>query len=294
MPKLFRATRRARVLLAALHPRVVVSVGGYASLPSVLAARRLRIPVVVISFDRRPGRASALAARFAAGCAVAYPGSTLPRAELTGAPVRRAIRDVDRVDRPGRPRRHLGLPADRFVVAAMGGSLGSGVLNDAITCYLERPSRRHRAGDPPRGGGAQRPAGTGCANGLRAARSTSRSAFEDRMDLVYAAADVLVGRGGATTVAEVAVTGTPAVLVPWSGAAEDHQTANVAWLADQGAAVALAEADIGELGGLLDSLRADGVRREALGERAHGAGAVHRSDRIPHMIERVALASNLS
>ncbi len=293
MPKLFRATRRARVLLVALHPRVVVSVGGYASLPSVLAARRLRIPVVVISFDRRPGRASALAARFAAGCAVAYPGSTLPRAELTGAPVRRAIRDVDRVAGRADARRELGLPADRFVVAAMGGSLGSGVLNDAITCYLER----HR---DDTGLAIRHAVGERNARQAPAARTGSGGAiyqpvaFEDRMDLVYAAADVLVGRGGATTVAEVAVTGTPAVLVPWSGAAEDHQTTNVAWLADQGAAVALAEADIGELGGLLDALRADGVRREALGERAHRAGAVHRSDRIPHMIERVALASNLS
>ena len=61
--------------------------------------------------------------------------------------------------------------------------------------------------------------------------------YEGRMDLVYAAADLLIGRGGASTVHEVAVTGTPAILVPWSGAAEDHQTANVRWLSDQGAAV---------------------------------------------------------
>ena len=74
-----------------------MSVGGYASLPAVLAARRLRIPVVVVSFDRVPGRASALAARFAAASAVAFEGSPLRRAVVTGAPVRRAIRDVDRV-----------------------------------------------------------------------------------------------------------------------------------------------------------------------------------------------------
>ena len=66
--------------------------------------------------------------------------------------------------------------------------------------------------------------------------------YDDRIELLYAAADLLVGRGGASTVAEVAVTGTPAILVPWSGAAEDHQTLNVRWLADQGGAVLLPEA----------------------------------------------------
>ena len=68
--------------------------------------------------------------------------------------------------------------------------------------------------------------------------------YEPDMPLVYAAADVLVGRGGASTVHEVAVTGIPAVLVPWAGSAEDHQTLNVRWLSDAGAAVHLPEHDI--------------------------------------------------
>ena len=70
----------------ALRPRVVVSVGGYASMPAVFAARKLHVPLVVVSYDRLPGRASALAARRAAACAVAFPDSRLPRATLTGAP----------------------------------------------------------------------------------------------------------------------------------------------------------------------------------------------------------------
>ena len=108
--------------------------------------------------------------------------------------------------------------------------------------------------------------------------------FEARMDLLYAAADVLVGRGGATTVAEVAVTGTPAVLVPWSGAAEDHQTAQRApGSPTRTRPSLLPESDIDRLGAVLDELRADVVRRH--GPRRSGAraaGAIHRSDRIPH------------
>ena len=88
VPKMAVAVARARRLLAALRPRVVVSVGGYASVPAVLAARLRRVPVVVVSYDRRPGLASKLAARFAAASAVAFPESPLPNAIVTGAPVR--------------------------------------------------------------------------------------------------------------------------------------------------------------------------------------------------------------
>ncbi len=96
-PKMVRSTTRATSLLKAWRPQVVVSVGGYASMPAVFAARRLGVPVVVVSYDRTPGRASRVAARRAAACAVAFEESALPRAELTGAPVRQAILDVDRV-----------------------------------------------------------------------------------------------------------------------------------------------------------------------------------------------------
>ncbi len=124
------ATRAMIRAFRADRPRVVVSVGGYASMPSVFAAERLDIPIVVVSYDRTPGRASRLAARRAAACAVAFEGSPLPRAEVTGAPLRRAILDVDRVADRASARRTLDLPDDRFVVAVMGGSLGSGPLND--------------------------------------------------------------------------------------------------------------------------------------------------------------------
>ena len=294
LPKLVRASLTARKLLARLRPRVVVSVGGYASLPAVLAARRLGVPVVVVTYDRRPGRASALTARFAAAVAAAYPGSKLPRApgrlvEVTGAPVRRAIRAVHRERGRDAARVSLGLPADRFVVAVVGGSLGSGALNAATARFValrrddQRLAVRHVTGE--RFAGAVGPGLDGSDGALHQV-----VAYEERMDLVYAAADVLVGRGGATTVAEVAVTGIPAVLVPWPGAAEDHQTDNARWLADAGGAVLLPETEISRLGEVLDGLRADSAAAGELGRRAHDLGAVHRSGRMAELIGRAALA----
>ncbi|HEY3486351.1 MAG TPA: glycosyltransferase, partial [Ilumatobacteraceae bacterium] len=111
-----------------------------------------------------------------------------------------------------------------------------------------------------------------------------------QMPLVYAAADLLVGRGGASTVHEVAVTGIPSILVPWPAAAEDHQTANVRWLADENAAVYLPERDIDRLPEEIAALRADAAARATLGERARAMGDVHRSGALAQLVENVALA----
>jgi UDP-N-acetylglucosamine--N-acetylmuramyl-(pentapeptide) pyrophosphoryl-undecaprenol N-acetylglucosamine transferase len=286
-PKLWRARGRAIRLLRQLRPNVVVSVGGYASMPAVLAARKLDIPVVVVSYDMKPGRASQVAARKAAACAVAFPGSSLPRAELTGAPVRQSVLAVDRaVDRDS-ARHALGVPADRFLIAVMGGSLGSGALNTAVEALLDacagdtRLAVRHAVGrrfvDAARaptdgvGGVLYQPIG-----------------YEPEMPTVYAAADLLIGRGGASTVHEVAVTGIPAILVPWAGAAENHQVANVKWLSDADAAVYLAEAELARLPDLIAELRRDRNRLAELSANAHRMGAAHRQGKLAALIERVA------
>ncbi|MDA3031388.1 MAG: glycosyltransferase, partial [Actinomycetota bacterium] len=136
IPKMIKATWQAVKKFRADRPAVVVSVGGYASMPSVFAARWLKIPVVVVSYDRTPGRASRLSAKRAVACAVAFENSPLPRAEVTGAPVRQAIFDVDRTAGRAAARERLGVGPDRFLVGVMGGSQGSGVLNGVIAKYL--------------------------------------------------------------------------------------------------------------------------------------------------------------
>jgi undecaprenyldiphospho-muramoylpentapeptide beta-N-acetylglucosaminyltransferase len=288
-PKLWRARRAAIGLLRELEPRVVVSVGGYASLPAVLAARRLGVPVVVVSYDQRPGRASRLAARHAAACAVAFPDSPLPRAVLTGAPVRRAVLEVDRERDRASARAALGVPDDRFLVVAMGGSQGSGVLNEAVAavvtaCAADRTlAVRHVVGERFLPGAM--PARTGDDGILYQVIG-----YEEHMPQAYAAADLLIGRGGASTVAEVAVTGTPAVLVPWAASADDHQTENVRWLSSRGAAVLLTEDDLraGRLTAEIARLRDDPAGRAALGRRAHELGEVHRRGALAALVEEVA------
>lgn len=290
VPKMLRARRAAIARFRAARPRVVVSVGGYASMPSVFAARALDIPVVVVSYDLRPGRASRLAAKRAAACAVAFPDSPLPRATVTGAPVRQSILDVDRSTGRVPARAALGLPDDRFVVAVMGGSQGSGVLNAAVASWLDRVGA-------DRGLAVRHAVGERFLDDAQPARDGTDGVlyqpvgYEADMALVYAAADLLVGRGGASTVHEVAVTGLPSILVPWAESADDHQTANVGWLSDAGAAVLLAEDDVERLGDVIEELRADDAARDRLSTRAMARGEVHRSGALAALVESVAARS---
>lgn len=290
VPRLARATQATIRQFTDERPGVVVSVGGYASMPAVIAARRLGIPVVVVSYDRRPGRASQLSARWARACAVSFEDSALPRAELTGAPIRQSVLAVDRVADRAAAREALGVPEERFLVAVMGGSLGSGVLNTAVAEYV----CAHR-GDTELA--VRQVAGERFVDAIESADEGEAGlihqivGFESDMPSVYAAADLLIGRGGASTVHEVAATGTPAVLVPWAASAEDHQTGNVRWLSDDGAAVLLPESQVDHLGSEIERLRGDDTARAELAASARRKGEVHRSGAMASLIERVAVTS---
>lgn len=293
VPKMMRARRRSIRFVREHRPSVVVSVGGYASLPAVLAARRCGVPVVVVSYDRRPGRASQWAARRANRCAVAYPESTLARAEWTGAPVRRAIRDLDRPAGRDDARRRWNVPEESFLIGVVGGSLGSGVLNEAISTYAKSHSEdehlaiRHVVGQrfysEYASGVESRP------NGL----DYRVVAYEDDMTTMYSAIDLLIARGGAGTVAEVATVGVPAILVPWQGAADDHQRANVRWLSDAGAAVLLDENEVSsQLAPTIEALRHDPAARQTLEQRARAMGERNRSNRIAQLVLEVCIGAD--
>jgi UDP-N-acetylglucosamine--N-acetylmuramyl-(pentapeptide) pyrophosphoryl-undecaprenol N-acetylglucosamine transferase len=264
------AVVRAVILVGRLRPKVVVSVGGYASVPCVVAAWLWRVPLVVAEQNAVPGLANRLAGRVARAAAVAFPGTALPRAVVTGNPVRPEMAAVDRsADGRRAARRALDLPEAAFVVAVSGGSLGARRINRAVvalaTAWIDRG-----------GWAVHHVVGERDATALAAEAPATRPdglvyhqiAFEDRMDLVYAAADVAVQRAGASTVFELAAAGVPAVLVPLPGAPGDHQTLNARRLEAAGGAVVVADADLDadRLGAELDGLAADPDRLRRMGE----------------------------
>ncbi len=270
------------------RPRVVVSVGGYASAAASLAAVVLGVPLVLVNVDAVPGAANRMFGRFARASAVAWEGNPLPRAVVTGTPVRAQIAAVERDSRHrSAARLSLGLPADRPTVAVFGGSLGARHLNQVTAELADRWRDRadrsiyHIVGrrdweedgyalvdgapaGPANGGGV------GAGSGLHLVRVP----YEERMDAVYAAADVVVCRAGAMTVAELAVAGVPSVLVPLPGAPGDHQTANARVLERVGASVLVPdhELDAEGLVEVLDDLLTEPGRVEAMGRAAASIG----------------------
>ena len=248
-----------------------------------------RVPIVVVSYDRRPGLVSKLMARRAAACAVAFDGSTLPRVHLTGAPVRQEILAVDRARDRHDARAHLDLPHDRFLVAVVGGSLGARRLNQVTAEAVELLCDRHDlvvyhvVGDRNLADAA--PGRDGDGGIMYRVRG-----YEDRMPLVYAAADLMMTRAGAATIAELAVVGMPAVIVPWPGAAENHQVENARELSDHGGAILIEEKDLTaqRLTGEITDLMADPARLVEMSAAAGAIGARHRSGALVDLIEQVA------
>ena len=278
----FRATSQARSLLQRLRPAVVVSVGGYASVPACLAARRLGIPVVTCSYDRAPGLATRMQARTAAASAVAYLPTSLPNAVPTGAPVRRKLRTLDATLRRAPARELLGLPVDGLVVSVVGGSLGSAVLNEvAVQLIGCGATVVHLCGDRYVSS-VSAPEEVHSADGRLVYR---RIPSTESMADVYAASDLVVCRSGASTIAEVSVIGVASVQVPWRGAAGDHQVVNARTLGDAGAAVVVDDESVSDTVGQVERLLADHDARTALARCARVAGALHRRPRFVEVLE---------
>lgn len=287
--RLLRARIAARRLIRRWNPQVVVSVGGYASEPMSRAALAAGVPLVCVSYDRIPGLATRRQSRKATACAVAFEDSTLPRAVHTGPPVRRAIRMLDRGSRAADARRALGVPDGCRLLVVTGGSLGSATLNDLVPRIMAQASSSttlrmgvyHVCGERYAQDAAPEPP-----PGLW----YRRVGYETKMVDLYAAADLLLCRAGASTIAEIAVTGVPAVVVPWPGAADDHQTLNASWLVEAGAAVLLTDDQCATADGarLVVRLLADDGERRAMSASARRMAMRHPAGSIARVIANAA------
>ena len=288
------AVVRAFVDLLRSRPAVVVTLGGYASVPAALAAVVLRVPVVVTEQNARAGAANRLVGRFASAAAVAFDDVDLPRTVVCGIPVREeilAVADptVPREERRAAGRAALGLPTDRTVVAVFSGSLGSRTVNDAVAGLAERWSDRadvaihHVVGrrDADQHLGTDRDG-----EGLR----YRVVAYEDRMAQLLAAADVAVCRAGGSTIAELSLVGLPAVLVPLPIATRDHQRWNAQGLVDAGGARMVLDRDltVDRLEQELGELLATPGRLDEMATAAATLGHRDAAEQIARLVEDVA------
>lgn len=202
--RLRSAIKQTRDLLHDLQADVVVGFGGYVSIPAYLAARG-EVSIVVHEANARAGLANRVGARFADAVAETVSGS-LPRAQLIGIPLRKAIEGLDRSALRIQARERFGINREAVCILVFGGSQGSAKLNSVIGDCLDANIFDdivilHSVG---------------LKNEVPQAESETYRPLNyiDRMDLAYAAADFVIGRAGAMTVAELTAVGLPACFVP--------------------------------------------------------------------------------
>ena len=191
------------------RPDVVVGFGGYVAVPAYLAARRRKLPLVVHEGNALPGIANKLGARLTRHVATSFPDTDLRHGSYIGLPIRRQIADLDRHAMRDEARAHFGLDADRPTILVTGGSQGARRINTTMSAAARDLADAgvqvlHAAGRPEE-------------VDLDRRESDPPYVVEqyiDRIDLAYAAADLVVCRSGANTVTEVAAVGLPAVFVP--------------------------------------------------------------------------------
>ncbi len=235
---------QAAAILAVERPAAILTTGGYVSVPVLMAAVPLRIPVVLWEGNAIPGRAVRVTARLAAALAVSYEAAGLALAGanaptyVTGTP----IRDVTAITRPA-ARVRLDLPADAPTILIFGGSQAvrrfNGAVAEALPRLVERVHVLHVSGES--GYAAALAAREQLAPDVRG-RYRPYPFLRDDMLAALVATDLVVGRAGSSTVAEVTALGIPAVIVPYPHAS-GHQGANAEILAAAGAARIVADED---------------------------------------------------
>lgn len=255
--------------LITYRPQLVLGVGGYVSLPLMWVAQWLRIPTAIHEQNKRLGMANRILAKRASLLLLSYPDTIgqydSAKACVVGNPTRAAF-----VHPPSKEtaRQTLRLDPDRPAVLVVGGSQGARSLNRAVEDMI-----------------AALPADafqviwmTGKADAAAARAAAERSAahvdavaFIQDMAAAYAAADIVVCRAGASTTAEIALMGKPAILVPFPFATDRHQDANAAAFADAGAGIVVDDSALTAEGlrSMLDGLLADPGRLDAMARAAH-------------------------
>jgi len=235
---IFLGLAQALFLLLKRKPRIVISLGGFASVPCALVAVILRIPLLVMEQNAVPGLANRVFARFAKATVVAFEDTGLPKAINRGNPVRKSfISEATEIKREIL-RSQVGVEEGSFFLLVFGGSLGAQRINESTKDLVESwdadsivvhhvigerdfNDERFKASDP-------------------AYRVDYRPVeYESNMPEVMAAADLVICRAGATTVAEISIVGVPSILIPLPHAPGDHQTANARALFACGGAVHL-------------------------------------------------------
>ncbi len=282
--RLKAAVDRAAEAISSVDADVVVGMGGYVSPPAYLAARRLGVPIVVHEQNSRPGVANRLGARLTRHVAVTFPGTRLAHAVRVGMPLRREISTLHRSAVRDEARRHLGLDPHAPTLLVTGGSLGAQRLNDAVAEALPALTSAGIGVLHLTGAGK-----TGATPSEQTVPAYVAMEYSDRMDLAYAAADLVLCRAGANTVCELTTVGLPAVYVPLPiGNGEQRLNAEPVVAVGGGLLVDDSDLDAEWLREHLVPLLVDPERLTEMTDAAAGAGVRDADERLADLVVKAA------
>jgi UDP-N-acetylglucosamine--N-acetylmuramyl-(pentapeptide) pyrophosphoryl-undecaprenol N-acetylglucosamine transferase len=244
--KLFNSLLKARSVLKAFNPELVIGVGGYASGPTLKMAQMLGIPTVIQEQNSFPGKTNILLSKKARLICTAYSGLeqffSKSKILLTGNPVREELGHINLSKNDALA--VFELDPTRQTVLVIGGSLGARTLNEALSQSIDTIVKSELQ--------FIWQCGKGYYQSILEAiphmpKQIKLMPFISRMDAAYAAADIVVSRAGALSVSELCLIGKPSVFVPSPNVAEDHQTKNALALVTNEAAVMVKDIDAVEV-----------------------------------------------
>lgn len=291
--KVIKSIRMSKKLIKTFRPDVAIGVGGYASAPLLWAATRLGVPALIQEQNGFAGLTNRILGKKVKKACVAYEGMErffpADRIVLTGNPIRKGIVPADGKMK-AEAYRFYGLAPEKKHILIVGGSLGSGTLNNAVKKWINDGC--------PGGENAEviwqcgkyyKPAvDTFMQEAALAGRKISGIQYSDfigRMDLAYAAADVVITRSGASSISELCAARKAAIFVPSPNVTEDHQTHNAMALVNKGAGILVKDSEAAE------KLMAEACRLlgdpERIAAMEKNAGALAKTDAAMAIAEEV-------
>jgi len=273
------ATRKIAEEIVARKIVAMLVFGGYVSGPAALAASRCGIPLVVHEANSVPGLANRMVARRADLVLAAIEPATqvLKGSVVVGNPLRSAFEEFDRQALRITARERFGIPPDAEVLAVVGGSLGAAALNAVARDIGESPGRTFYI--------LQLTGEAHVEEVEQWAKGTTNwvvRGFENHMEYVYAAADLVISRSGALTIAELEATATPAIIVPLP-AGRGYQALNAAELEAAGGAIIVDQSASDTIVKRALELMADPERRDAMAASAARTGRRGAADAVASM-----------
>ena len=282
--KLIQSLLRANQIIKDFEPDIVIGTGGFASGPTLQMANRKNVPTLIQEQNSYPGVTNKLLAKKAKKICVAYSGleKYFPKEKIikTGNPVRQDLLDIS--DKRKEAISFFGLDPNKKTLVVLGGSLGARVINQTIEKHVEFITR----------------------NDIQIIWQSGKLYIEDykkyseldgvqvhafikKMDLLYAAADIIISRAGAGSISELCIVGKPVIFIPSPNVAEDHQTKNAMSVVANDAAIMIKESELNTFKKIFIGLIEDKVERDYLSKNIKSMALPDATEQIVDEIEKI-------